>query len=41
MVFELDDPGIPMRITEGKKSVRRTGDGLLHLVRFFDKTNSW
>ena len=41
VVFEPDDPGVPSNILRGKDQVRRTGDGLLHLVRFFDKFNSW
>lgn len=41
MVFEMDDPGVPVKINKGKSEIRRTGTGALHLVRFFDKSNSW
>ena len=41
MIFEVDDPGVPPKIIKGKSDICRTGTGTLHLVRFFDKSNSW
>ena len=40
-MFEADDPGVPPKIIKGKSEVRRIGTGILYLVRFFDKSNSW
>lgn len=40
-MFEADDPGVPPKIIKGKSEGRRTGTGILYLVRFFDKSNSW
>ncbi|KAI0924329.1 hypothetical protein AcW1_006473 [Taiwanofungus camphoratus] len=41
VVFESDDPHVPKSVLHQKNDVTRTEHGSLHLVRFFDRQNSW
>lgn len=41
MIYEPDDERIPPAVKKQRDAARRTGDGPLHLIQFFDKASQW
>ncbi|KAH7890921.1 PHD-zinc-finger like domain-containing protein [Phlebopus sp. FC_14] len=41
VVYEPDDERIPSVVRKQRDTTRKTGDGPLHLVQFFDKASQW
>lgn len=40
-MYEPDDERIPKVVKKQRSLVRRSEDGPLHLVQFFDKASQW
>lgn len=41
VVYEADDERIPPAVKKQRGMGRRTGDGPVHLIQFFDKASQW